>query len=258
MKKTLLATVWFFGCAISVHGQTLYSTTNFGGTGGFGTIIKFIPATDSLSVLKSFSSISGDGIDPDIGGLTQALDGKLYGTTFLGGSYGGGIIFLYDPITSLYKKLVDFNQINGANPEGLILAKDGMLYGTTSKGGNNDQGILYSFDPATSTFTKLMDFGNIIGDGSSPHINIVQASDGKLYGTTYFGGAFGAGTIFSFDPLTSNYTKLHDFDYINGSNPWGKIIQASEENFIVLRPMEEAMTMASYFLSIHLHLYTLN
>ena len=43
--------------------------------------------------------------------------------------------------------------------------------------------------------------------------SLIQASDGKLYGMTSHGGSNGYGVIFSFDPSTSTYTKLKDFDW---------------------------------------------
>ena len=47
----------------------------------------------------------------------------------------------------------------------------------------------------------------------------MQANDGKLYGMTASGGSSGFGVIFSFDPSSSTYTKLKDFDGTNGANP---------------------------------------
>ena len=51
----------------------------------------------------------------------------------------------------------------------------------------------------------------------------MQASDGKLYGMTSQGGSSGYGVIFSFDPSSSTYTKLKDFD----SYQWCRILMAA-------------------------------
>jgi hypothetical protein len=47
----------------------------------------------------------------------------------------------------------------------------------------------------------------------------MQASDGKLYGMTLWRKQR-CWVIFSFDPSTSTYTKLKDFDDTNGAILW--------------------------------------
>ena len=51
-----------------------------------------------------------------LGSLIQASDEKLYGMTSLGGSSDYGVAFSYDPVTSTYTKLSDFNGDNGWYP----------------------------------------------------------------------------------------------------------------------------------------------
>ena len=92
----------------------------------------------------------------------QAME-SLYGMTLNGGSGRGGtglgVIFSFDPSTSTYTKLKDFDNTNGANPYGsLIQANDGKLYGMTSEGGSSNYGVIFSFDPSSSTYTKLDGF----------------------------------------------------------------------------------------------------
>ena len=89
----------------------------------------------------------------------QASDGKLYGMTNMGGSSGVGVIFSFDPSSSIYTKLMDFDGTNGANPYGsLMQASDGKLYGMTIRGGSNGSGVIFSFDPSSSTYTKADGF----------------------------------------------------------------------------------------------------
>src|ERR1700733_11432466 len=94
-----------------------------------------------------------------------------------------------------------------------------------SKGGNAGVGAIFSYDPISFTYTKLRDFNST--NGSNPRGSLVQATDGKLYGMTYDGGSYNSGVIFSFDPVSSVYTKLMDFNGINGANPQGSLMQAS-------------------------------
>ena len=57
----------------------------------------------------------------------------------------------------------------------------------------------------------------ILTNGGEPRGNLMQASDGKLYGMTTGGGSSNAGVIFSFDPSSSTYTKLIDYTGANGA-----------------------------------------
>src|SRR5205085_894750 len=144
----------------------------------------------------------------------QASDGKLYGTTGGGGSEGNGVIFSFDPLSSTYATLKDFDDTDGRDPQGsLNQARDGKLYGMTYRGGSSGYGIIFTFDPLSSTYITWKDFDKI--NGSYPPGRLIQASDGKLYGMTNIGGSSGYGVIFSFDPSSSTYTKLKDFDYTN-------------------------------------------
>src|SRR5688572_9999320 len=93
------------------------------------------------------------------------------------------------------------------------------LYGTTLNGGNEGGGTINKFIPATNNLIVAKSFEDT--DHSPYYTNLIQASDGKLYGTTGYGGSRGAGVIFSFDPSSSTYTKVKDFDGTNGGNPFG-------------------------------------
>ena len=222
MKKTLLSIIYFLACIFSIQAQVLYGTTPRGGNDGGGTINKFIPATNNLTVVKSFESISGVSGENFI----QASDGKLYGMTRRRGANDASGIFSFDPSSSTYTKLKDFVGNDGAYPAGgLIQATDGKLYGMTLNGGGSSSGVIFSFDPSASAYTKLKDFD--FTNGANPYGSLMQASDGKLYGMTNWGG-LGYGVIFSFDLSSSTYTKLKDFDNTNGASPRGSLIQASD------------------------------
>ncbi|HEX8279359.1 MAG TPA: choice-of-anchor tandem repeat GloVer-containing protein, partial [Segetibacter sp.] len=117
MKICLLAIICFFACIFCIQAQTLYGTTPRGGDDGGGTISKFIPATNNLTVAKSFESLASN----PTGSLIQASDGKLYGMTQVGGSSGYGVIFSFDPSSSTFSKLKDFDNTNGRFPVGSLM-----------------------------------------------------------------------------------------------------------------------------------------
>ncbi|HET6228254.1 MAG TPA: choice-of-anchor tandem repeat GloVer-containing protein [Bacteroidia bacterium] len=198
--------------------------------GAYGILFEYDPVTKEFDKLFNFSDTI-DGTNPD-GAVIQALDGKLYGMTTKGGSHNWGAIFQFDLSTKTYKKLYDLDDKNsGSLPEGnLFQASDGKFYGLTNSGGANDYGVLFQFDPATNAFVKKHDFD---GDstGGNPLGTLIQAKNGKLYGTTASGGTGGVGTIFEFDPLTGIYTKKFDFNGTsNGARPSPSLVEGDDGN----------------------------
>jgi uncharacterized repeat protein (TIGR03803 family) len=79
-------------------GGNLYGTTAGGGSsacsGGCGVVFKLSPI-GTETVLHSFTGGADGGIPA--AGLTQDSAGNLYGTTFLGGASGNGVVFKLTP-----------------------------------------------------------------------------------------------------------------------------------------------------------------
>jgi uncharacterized repeat protein (TIGR03803 family) len=184
----------------------LYGTTVGGGNDqGAGTAFKLTP-TGVLTTLYTFCSQQGctDGANPAYGGLVQANDGNLYGTTINGGASGEGEIFRISS-TGSFAPLYSFSCSqnvcpNGTNPYGgLIQSSDGNLYGTTTNGGvnNANYGTVFKLT-LDGTLTSIYSFCSQVGctDGYQPYDPVVEGSDGNLYGMTYLGGAQ-YGTVFS-------------------------------------------------------------
>ncbi len=117
-----------------------YGTTYEGGAYQSGTVFKITPS-GSLTTLYAFTGGS-DGAAP-WGGLVQASDGNLYGTTQSGGTYGFGTVFRIAPNGSL-TNIVQFESYNGANPSAALMqGSDGNLYGTTQNGGSLGVGTIF-------------------------------------------------------------------------------------------------------------------
>ena len=78
----------------------------------------------------------------------------------------------------------------------MIFDGTGNLYGTTGGGGigATAQGTVFELTPSgTETILHAFAGGT---DGANPPANLVQGTDGNLYGTTGAGGAKGDGTFF--------------------------------------------------------------
>lgn len=214
------------GSLIQHTDGNLYGMTSSGGANGFGVLFQYDPVTDVYTKKIDFAGTT-NGRSPK-GELMQASDGTLYGMTSLGGTNNKGTIFQYDPTTNALTKKFDFDgTISGSTPYGTLTeAADGMFYGMTSDGGTSNAGVLFQYDPTTTTFTKKLDFTG--ANGAYPQGSLMQAGDGKLYGTTYLGG-FGYGVLFQYDPITNTSVNKFEFDDLaNGGSPKSTLMQASD------------------------------
>jgi uncharacterized repeat protein (TIGR03803 family) len=176
------------------NGGFFYGTTNIGGANGNGTVFKISPS-GTFTVLHSFNVSDGSNA---IGGLVLGRDGNFYGTTETGGSNAYGTVFKITP-SGTFTTLHSFIGSDGSYPEaGLIQASDGNFYGITGYGGAGGScydncGTIFEITPS-GTFTTLHDF--VGGDGYLPLGALFQATNGTIYGTTWYGGA-GYGTAYS-------------------------------------------------------------
>jgi uncharacterized repeat protein (TIGR03803 family) len=100
---------------------------------------------------------------------------------------------------------------DGANPAAsMVLDPPGNLYGTSYEGGAWNQGAVFEY-PASGPETVLYSFTGG-PDGGGPEAGLVFDSAGNLYGTTYFGGAYGYGVVFELSPGPSwTETVLYSF-----------------------------------------------
>ncbi len=112
-----------------------------------------------------------------------------------------------------FTTLADFaGSTDGASPlYGYpITISGGNGYGITSGGGTYDQGTVIQ-GTASGTLTTLYNFCSQVNctDGAEPFSGLL-ISGANGYGTTYWGGLFGQGTIFEITP-TGQLTTLHSF-----------------------------------------------
>lgn len=177
-------------------------------------------------LLKLFISLLA--ICPIVG-IAQPV---LYGTTTTEGFLGAGTVIKYDVRGKYLTSPFGFSDeptsaYMGQYPTGaLILAKNGILYGLTYSGGTKGGGVLYYVNPNAYANGVLHNF-----DSATGHVpnstKLFQASDDKLYGVTYSGGAYNKGVLFSYDITTNIYTKLVDFDGVNGTSPRSPLMELS-------------------------------
>ena len=196
-----------------------YATTSRGGAYGYGSIIKICGGNPTL--LYSFNRTTGS---IPKGSLIQAKDGNFYGTASEGGTGGAGVIFKITP-GGVYTVLRHLNSsTDGGSPlGGLVQATDGLLYGMNSAGGANSGGTIFKINTG-GTYSVIRHLAYST-DGSNPQGDLVQATDGNLYGMITNGGK-----IFKLT-LSGTFTVIHTFNSgIEGYYPMGNLIQGKDGN----------------------------
>ena len=129
----------------------LYGTTQYGGTSSSGVVYK-LDTSRNLTVLYNFCTQPNctDGGLPAAGVIRDA-SGNLYGTTYHGGAFGGGVVYKLDASgneTVLYSFCAQPNCDDGENPyAGVILDGKGNLYGTADFGGKYNKGVVFKLEP---------------------------------------------------------------------------------------------------------------
>lgn len=201
----------------------LYGTTQYGGTmGGFGTIFK-LDTKGKLTLLHSFAG-TPDGEDP-YAGLLRDKAGNLYGSTQYGGTGGGyGTVFKLNAKGKLTLLHSFTGTPDGVNPlAGLLRDAAGSLYGTTQYGGTGGGfGTVFKLN-AKGKLTLLHSFTGM-PDGQNPYSRLIRDTAGNLYGTTFYGGTSGYGTVFKLD-TAGKLTILHSFnDSPDGAHPIAGLI----------------------------------
>jgi uncharacterized repeat protein (TIGR03803 family) len=170
-----------------------------------------------------------DGYDA-YGGLIQATDGNLYGTTLLGGANDDGTVFKITP-GGTFTKLHNFNGTDGKWPQGVVQATDGNLYGTTYYGGSKNDGTIFKITP-DGALTTLHNFDGT--DGANPNSALLQATDGTFYGTTSdaYGTSsgdcptLGCGTVFSLAMGLGPFVS-----FLPAARPVGQVVEILGQGF---------------------------
>jgi uncharacterized repeat protein (TIGR03803 family) len=176
-----------------LSGNTLYGTTQFGGSSGIGIV--FAVKTDGMGFTNLYSFI-GSSYEANPRASLILSGNTLYGTATYGGSLENGTVFAINTNGMGFTNLYSFTGGNdGANPfDGLILSGN-TLYGTAFNAGSGESGTVFAVNTNGMGFTILHPFTEG-SDGGYPFAGLILSGN-TLYGTAYAGGTNGNGTVFS-------------------------------------------------------------
>jgi uncharacterized repeat protein (TIGR03803 family) len=162
--------------SLILSGNTLYGTTQSGGSSGNGTVFAVHTDGTGFTNLHTFSALvrmttspflytNGDGALPQ--GSLVLSGNKLYGTTFQGGnsldnsSTAGGTVFALNTDGTSFANLHNFGTSTGNSPHAGLVLSGSTLYGTASAGGSlasQKSGTLFAINPDGTSFATLHTF----------------------------------------------------------------------------------------------------
>ncbi len=212
--------------SLIADGSRLYGMTTNGGSYGSGTVFGMNTNGSGYAVLHSFNGNNTEGAAP-LGSL--ALSGStLYGMTGNGGKQNNsGTVFSMSTNGTGFQVLHTFygGSEDGKYPTRGLTLDGSVIYGTTQDGGIANKGTIFVMNSDGSGFHLIHSFQGGSSDGDSPNCNLLLSGT-KLYGTTFFGGTGGYGTIFSVDTDGNNFQILHSLRYTpyDGTNPLSSLI----------------------------------
>lgn len=245
------------------QGQTAASLFDINLTAGSMALVLLVliaatmvaaPAAQAqtLTVLYNFGN-GGVGSEP-LSGLIMDQAGRLYGTTYDGGTQGYGTVYRLSRAGSGWTAtpLYSFQGgADGAYPVASVaFGPNGTLYGTTTEGGNGSNGgygTVFNLRPPASacktvlcpwTETVLYRFtgGSDGGFGEFPLAYgdaLVFDQAGNIYGTTPNYGAYGNGVAFKLTQSGGSWTESVLWSFTgrdDGANPLSGVIFDSAGN----------------------------
>ena len=175
-----------------------------------GTVCVFVSqeawATHVTATIIYDFSAPQDGVIPQ-GGLVADAQGRLYGTTSVGGPLNGGTVFRLNPPTNAGSPWTEelLHTFGGNNPDGggpqagVTLGPDGSVYGTTVGGGDRGRGVAFKLANQPGwPITILHQFA--LSGAVNPKTLLVFGPGGLLYGGSGYSN-LGFPADFSVSPL---------------------------------------------------------
>ena len=198
--------------AIMDAAGNLYGTTQYYGPFANGVLWQLKPSSGgkwSEHILHPFHG-GRDGFW--CFGLSFDSHGRLFGTTYAGGTNNDGLVFQLEPkADGKWHDIILYDFAGGAKDgnapaDAVTFGAHGGIYGTTYEGGPHLTGTVFEMTHTSTGWNekpiyifKGLPFGKN-SDGTNPSTGVIFDRAGNLYGTTNYGGVYGVGTIYKLHP----------------------------------------------------------
>jgi len=136
---------------------------------------------------------------------------------------GLGLILAGRVTAQTFTTLHNFSGSGGRYPIAGLILSGNTLYGTAERGGSSGYGTVFAVNTDGTGFTILHSFTATSGsfpnyinsDGANPVAGLILSGN-TLYGTTFYGGSSGAGTVFAINTDGTGFETLHNFTETSG------------------------------------------
>ena len=190
-----------------------YGLAMAGGAEGHGTFFR-MDAAGATTVLHDFTEAEGGAPFR----IVRGSDGEFYGNNSI------AVVKLDSAGT-----LTSLHGVAGNLLDSVIQGSDGNFYGTTYYGGTHAFGTVFRISADGTTWTTLHDFTAM--EGAFPVGGLLEASDGKFYGSTVNGGLADGGVIYRID-ASGQYEMLHSFSG-SGDGLYGTSLLEASDGYLV-------------------------
>jgi uncharacterized repeat protein (TIGR03803 family) len=189
------------GVSLDASGN-LYGTTSLGGNYGYGTVFQLTPgAVWTENILYNFQNADDGGVP--YAGLISDPSGNFYGAATEGGVSGGGTVFELTSSGGNWTFNVLYSEpgwgISGTF-RNVVLDESGNIYASTHCDGDNNAGTVYELTPSGGNWNYTLLYTFTGGDDGLYSVSNLVLSQGKLYGTTLYGGENGDGVVYEVTP----------------------------------------------------------
>jgi len=171
------------GGLVQGNDGKLYAFSKGGGANGFGTIIKYVPSSNTYSKVLDLTGP----LYPHYSGF-QVVGSKIFGSWEDDPNHPFYQMFSYDVLTGLLDNIVPYTTgLPGYSKEVQFFVNNGKIIGRMTNGGTANAGSIFSYDLGTQVSMVLAENNSLEGRGIVGELT--QVNDSTLVGYTGMGGS---------------------------------------------------------------------